>query len=151
MIWNDLTRKAFEIACQAHMGQTDKSGVPYILHPLRVAEHMPTAELAAVGLLHDVVEDTYVGVAELRDEGIPSEIIDAVVLLTHTHKDGLTYLEYVERLKDHALAAPVKKSDLQHNSLITRLPGEPTEKDVKRLEKYKAALKILCDVPDYFH
>lgn len=150
MIWTDLTRKAFWIACQAHAGQVDKAGVPYILHPLSVAENMPSEELAAVALLHDVIEDTYVTAEKLLADGIPDEIVRGVVLLTHTEGDGLTYFEYVERLKNDFLASPVKKADLRHNSLLSRLPDEPTEKDMKRLDKYRKALAILDNVPDYF-
>ena len=48
MIWDELTRKAFEIACKAHAGQVDRGGVPYIFHPLHVADQMPNSTLGAV-------------------------------------------------------------------------------------------------------
>ncbi len=49
--------KAIKIAVEAHTGQVDKSGNPYILHPLRVMLSLNTEEGRIVGVLHDVVED----------------------------------------------------------------------------------------------
>ena len=58
MIYTDNTRKAMKIAYNAHNGQVDKSGVPYIFHPIHLAEQMNTEEECIVALIHDVVEDT---------------------------------------------------------------------------------------------
>ena len=58
MIYTVNTRKAMEIAYKAHHGQVDKSGVPYIFHPIHLAEQMDTEDECIVALLHDVVEDT---------------------------------------------------------------------------------------------
>ena len=77
MIWDELTRKAFEIACKAHAGQVDRGGVPYIFHPLHVADQMPNSTLGAVGLLHDVVEDTPVTFVDLLAAGIPEDVVAA--------------------------------------------------------------------------
>ena len=101
MYWDDLTRKAFEIASKAHMGQVDKAGAPYILHPLAVAKDMPTSEMAAAALLHDVCEDTTVTLDDLRAQGIPEIVAQAVKLLTR--EPGLSYMEYIERLKNGQL------------------------------------------------
>jgi len=49
--------KAIKIAVEAHMGQVDKGGNPYILHPLRVMLSLNSEEERIVGVLHDVVED----------------------------------------------------------------------------------------------
>ena len=58
MIYTDMTKKAIRLAFEAHAGQYDKSGLPYILHPIHLAEQM-TDELSTVcAVLHDVVEDT---------------------------------------------------------------------------------------------
>ena len=74
----------------------------YIFHPLHVADQMPNSTLGAVGLLHDVVEDTPVTFVDLLAAGIPEDVVAAVKLLTHTPDDGLSYLEYVARLKDRS-------------------------------------------------
>ena len=47
--------KAIKIAVEAHTGQVDKGGNPYILHPLRVMLSLDTEEERIVGVLHDVV------------------------------------------------------------------------------------------------
>ena len=58
MIYTPQTNKAMTIAYNAHHGQLDKSGVPYIFHPFHVAEQMTTEATTVTALLHDVVEDT---------------------------------------------------------------------------------------------
>ena len=129
------------IAKLAHEGQTDRLGLPYITHPEYVADHVSTDEEKIVAYLHDVVEDTDVTEAELR-EIFGDRIGDAVALLTHDPK--IPYLDYVRKLKDDPLARAVKLADLAHNSLLSRLP-DPTERDFERLKRYAEAKKILED------
>jgi len=68
----DLLRRAYVRADQAHAGQLRDLGAPYIEHPLEVAHilaelHSDVPTIAS-GLLHDVVEDTSVGLDTIRDE-----------------------------------------------------------------------------------
>ena len=56
------------------MGQLDKGGQPYILHPIRVMLQCGSMEERAAALLHDVLEDTPLTAAELAAEGFPREI-----------------------------------------------------------------------------
>ena len=72
MIDTKQTNLAVQLACQAHRGQTDKAGLPYIRHPLHVAEHMPDELSTIVALLHDVIEDTSMTAEDLRRAGIPA-------------------------------------------------------------------------------
>ena len=58
MIYTELTKKAMKLAFTAHKDQVDKSGIPYVFHPIHLAEQMESEETAIVALLHDVVEDT---------------------------------------------------------------------------------------------
>ena len=58
MIMNELLEKALRIAVEAHAGQVDKAGKPYIFHPLRVCARCFTDEERLVALLHDIIEDT---------------------------------------------------------------------------------------------
>ena len=60
--------KALEIAYKAHIGQLDKGGSSYILHPVRVALHCQTEDEKIVALLHDVVEDTSITFEDLKTE-----------------------------------------------------------------------------------
>lgn len=150
MVYTDLTRLAMKIAYKAHEGQTDRQGVPYIYHPVHVAEQMDTEDECVVALLHDVVEDSDVTFEDLKDYGFTEKQIEAVRLLTHIPIEGLVskedrdkdYFEYVSRIKPNPLARKVKLADLDHNSDRSRLI-KITEKDEERYIKYEKAKEIL--------
>ena len=81
----NMLNKAIEIAARAHNGQIDKSGNPYILHPLRVLLNFCETENEATkicAILHDVVEDAGITLADLKAEGFSDEIITALDCLT---------------------------------------------------------------------
>lgn len=131
---------ALKIATEAHKGQVDKAGVPYINHPLTVASLVDTEEEKIVALLHDTIEDTNITEQDLLNYGFSNKIIEAVKLLTHNK--NVPYMVYVAKIKDNELARKVKIADLTHNSDLSRLK-EITEKDKKRYEKYQKALLYL--------
>ena len=54
MIYTDKTKKAIKLCYEAHLGQVDKSGLPYVHHPLHLAEQMSDEDTTVVALLHDV-------------------------------------------------------------------------------------------------
>jgi hypothetical protein len=142
MIYTDLTRKAMKFAYDAHHGSLDKTGVPYIYHPMHLAEQMDTEYACCAALLHDVVEDTDVTLEDLRAEGFPLPVVVAVGLLTHD--PNTDYLDFVRALKDNPIARAVKLADLAHNSDLSRwdrLDGQ----DIERNRKYAAAKAILND------
>lgn len=140
MIYTKLTNLAMRIAYEAHHGQLDRGAVPYVFHPYHLAEQMETEYEVVVALLHDVLEDSALTLADLRQAGFPEEALEAVRLLTH-EKD-VPYLDYVAALKDNPLARKVKIADLLHNSDVTRLE-KIDQKAEKQLKKYAAALRIL--------
>lgn len=86
--------RAVAIAAEAHAGQVDKAGAPYILHPLRVMLSMETVEEQVVAVLHDVVEDTHWNLDALRAEGFSESVLRAVDSLTR--RDGESYDSFVE-------------------------------------------------------
>lgn len=139
MINTKLTRKAMIIAYNAHQNQFDKANVPYIYHPIHIAEQMDTEVECIVALLHDVVEDTNI-TFDYLEKVFPKDIIDVLKVLTHDKK--VDYLEYIRNVKNNPIATKIKLADLKHNSDITRL-DIITETDLKRMEKYKKALEIL--------
>jgi (p)ppGpp synthase/HD superfamily hydrolase len=49
--------RAIAIAAEAHAGQVDKAGAPYVLHPLRMMLTLSSNAERIVAVLHDVVED----------------------------------------------------------------------------------------------
>lgn len=139
MINTKLTRKAMIIAYKVHQNQFDKANVPYIYHPIHIAEQMDTELECIVALLHDVVEDTDITFNDLEKE-FPKEVIDLLKILTHDKK--IDYIEYIKKVKTNPIATKIKIADLKHNSDITRLENITTT-DLKRIEKYKKALEIL--------
>ena len=73
-----MLNKALNIAYKAHIGQLDKGGSPYILHPVRVALHCQTEDEKIVALLHDVVEDTSITFEDLKTEGLDDRLLEAL-------------------------------------------------------------------------
>lgn len=144
MIYTPLTKKAMTIAYNAHHGQLDKSGIPYILHPVHLAEQMDDEFSCCVALLHDTVEDTAVTLADLAKE-FPQEVVDAVALMTHA-KD-VPYFDYVRAIKGNPIATKVKLADLAHNSDQSRCAGSDIspERMAAWREKYAKAKAILTE------
>ena len=139
MIYTEMTVRAARIAEQAHRGQFDKGGMPYIFHPMHLAEQMTDEYTAAIALLHDVMEDTAVTDAQLAAE-FPARVMEALRLLTHDRRED--YFEYVRRIRQNPDAAAVKLADLRHNSDSSRLKNM-TPAAAQRLEKYRKAMLIL--------
>ena len=142
MINTKLTRLASKIAYKAHEGQTDKAGVPYIFHPIHIAEQMDNEESCIVALLHDVVEDSNITL-EYLSKYFNEDIIEALRILTKEENDD--YVEYIKRVKTNKLATKVKLKDLEHNMDLTRL-DEITDDDMNRSKKYSDAIRYLEDV-----
>ena len=127
------------LAYDAHKNQFDKSNVPYIYHPIHLAEQMDTELECIVALLHDVVEDTEITFKDLEKE-FPEEVVDLLKILTHDKK--VDYMDYIRNVKKSVIATKIKIADLEHNADITRLDNITLD-DIKRTEKYKKALEIL--------
>lgn len=124
------------LATNAHAGQFDRGGNPYILHPLKVMHYLKTTdeELQCIALGHDVVEDTKTTYRDLEQAGMSQRVIEGIRALTKV--PGETYEEYQQRVYANVDAMRVKVCDLRHNTDIRRLKGV-TEKDIERLVKYQ--------------
>lgn len=143
MIYTPLTIKALKLSYQAHEGQFDKAGIPYIYHPYHLAEQMDSEYTVCAALLHDTVEDTFVTLKELSGL-FPPEVVHSVELLTH--EDHVPYIEYIRRIKPDPIARAVKIADLRHNSDLSRFAGAKNvnENKLRQLrEKYEKALELL--------
>lgn len=132
--------KAIQIAAQAHEGQKDKSGAPYILHPLRMMMRMESEAAMIAAVLHDVVEDSDWTLEQLRGEGFSEEVLQAVDYLTS--RDSESYDEFIARVETSAIARQVKIADLEDNMNVKRI-GEMSPKDLARIEKYHRAWRAL--------
>src|SRR5512137_3037820 len=96
----NLLKKAYVFAARAHKGQTRRSGEPYLSHPLEVANMLADLKLdhtaLVAALLHDVLEDTEVTAAEIR-ENFGAEVADIV--------DGVTKISRVQEASPEARQA----------------------------------------------
>lgn len=140
MIYTDATKKAMKLCFQAHKDQTDKSGIPYVFHPIHLAEQMKDEDTTVVALLHDVVEDTTYTPEDLAAMGFNDRVIAAIRLMTHD--ENIPYMEYVAKIKENPIAKAVKLADLAHNSDTTRLDTVDA-KAAARVEKYAKAIRLL--------
>lgn len=123
---------------------------PYIFHVREVAAEIavtyagtPDYDMAVTGaLLHDIIEDTDVTLAELRRRGYPDDVIDIVDHLTHHKTAGEKYMQYVQRCSTNRIARHIKLADntcnRRHNPEITN----PEDRAFKK-KRYDRARTIL--------
>ena len=144
MIYTPMTNLAMRIAYAAHHGQLDYNGIPYILHPVHLAETMDDEISCTVALLHDVVEDTSVTMEELAQQ-FPESVLRPLRLLTHD--ENTDYFDYVRAIKADPVAVKVKLADLDHNSNQSRCIGSglSEEKLAYWRTKYAKARAILTE------
>ena len=149
MVYTELTNKALVYAYNAHHGQLDYNGIPFIFHPLHLAEQMDDEISCCAALLHDIVEDTQLTLEDLRKE-FPEEVVEVVALLTHEDSaeyNNEDYFAYIRRLRTHPIAKKVKLADIAHNSDQTRCIGADLPEEKLRFwqQKYQKALAILME------
>lgn len=133
-IYTDRTRTAFNLAYTAHHGQKDKTGYPYILHLMAVADKAQNEDECIVAILHDLCEDIdprYI--VEIRNL-FGNEIADAVDAITR--KAGEKYKEYIERCCKNKLARVVKLYDLMHNMNKERASLNPTLESLQKRQDW---------------
>jgi (p)ppGpp synthase/HD superfamily hydrolase len=131
---------AIRLAVEAHHGQRDKVGQPYILHPLRVMFRLDTEVEKTVGVLHDVIEDTKYKAEDLRQMGYSEEVLQALDCVSR--RESESYDAFVLRSKVNPIARKVKLADLEDNMDVRRMAGV-TEKDMERLIRYRKAWAML--------
>jgi len=133
----DLLNKAILLAVEAHRGQVDKAGDPYILHPLRVMGMVEGLDTKVVAVLHDTIEDTEVTAEVLRELGLPEYLVEAVEAVTRQPDEP--YAEFIERVSWNPIGRRVKRADvldhLRQDSKITLPEGLST--------RYTKAIEIL--------
>lgn len=139
---------AIMIAEEFHKGQTRITGGDYFkTHLCQVADSVRLygEDYCAVAILHDILEDTDATPMSLKEAGIPQDIIDDVILLTHNREEPRE--TYYERLKKSPRALAVKVADIANN--LSTIPAIPDEKTQQRLyKKYIKALKCLTNIEE---
>lgn len=130
-----MLSKMLLLATNAHDGQVDKAGKPYIMHCLKVMHYLKSddEELMCIALGHDIIEDTKTTYVDLWNLGFSRRVVEGIRALTKQR--GQTYDEYKHQVFGSEDAMRVKLCDLRHNSDIRRLKGI-TQKDVERIAKY---------------
>ncbi len=132
---------AVKMAQDAHIKQVRFDGSPYILHLFRVMSKQKTETCRIIAMLHDIVEDTPVGIQDLKNAGFDKEILDAVSLLTRD--DSIDYDVYIKtKVCTNKNAIQVKMADIEDNLNILEIP-ELKMKDFERLIKYHRCWWIL--------
>jgi len=144
MAYSRDVEAAKALATQMHAGQTDKAGLPYITHPMRVARRLESPEAQVVGWLHDTVEDTALTVDDIASRFGPetAAAVDAI-----SRRDGEAWPDYLDRVQANPMARRVKISDLIDNSNLSRIP-HVTMDDVRRQARYNRALEALIACAD---
>ena len=126
--------KAILFATKGHMNQKDKAGMPYILHPLKMMLKMDSEEEMITAVLHDLIEDTNYTIKDLRDAGFSANVLQAVDCLSH--KEGISYDDYINRIKGNPISRKVKIADFEDNMDIRRI-GDMNKIDSEKLKKYR--------------
>jgi len=157
------THEVYELAQRLHAEQRTKKGKPYFGHIWKV--HEGTKELflkehqkysagdferaRQVAFLHDAVEDQ-ISEFEFRLYNLDPEVMEAVLILTK--REGQSYADYIELVKENKLANLVKRADLEHNSKLSRLAGvcDNPKKCINRHLKYATAYLFLSGAIDDF-
>lgn len=126
---------AIKLAAEGHLNQKDKGGNPYILHPIKVMHYLKTDDyqLMAIGVMHDLLEDTDMTAADLVLLGFSQRVISGVIHLTK--KPDQSPDEYLNGILSSYDAIRVKLCDLRHNTDVRRLKGL-AHKDLLRIQKY---------------
>ncbi len=136
----DWVARARTLALEAHAGQVDKAGHPYIGHVGRVAAAVRgDDEAEAVAWLHDVIEDCPALAG--RVQAFPAPLQDAVRLLSRTSAaDADTYYA---RISSDPLALKVKLADIADNADEARLASLDAATAERLRDKYRRALAAL--------
>ena len=138
--------KGILIALAAHGGQEDRGQNTYLRHPLRVMEALDSEDEMIAGVNHDSVEDSKTTInlrlEDLSDLGFTysqAKVIDAV-----TKRDGESYEDRIQRVKNSYVGVKIKKLDIKDNLQLWRLKRVTfTEKDVHKHQEYIHALAAL--------
>ncbi len=127
--------EAEKIAELWHRGQVRKfSGVPYITHPVAVAEIFENENWKIISVLHDVIEDTEMTLDELICLGVPKKLVEVIDILSRPNNED--YLPYLLRCRNHSIARLIKIADVRHNLI-------DAHKDRNMKTKLDMALYIL--------
>ncbi len=139
-----LLQKAYVFAARAHKGQVRRSGEPYLSHPLEVANMLADMNLdrtsLVAGLLHDVLEDTDVTAAEIKEafgketaalvEGVTK--ISRVQEASPEARRAETIRKIILAMTDDLRIIFIKLADRIHNLKTLKFLDEEKQKQIAR-------------------
>jgi GTP diphosphokinase / guanosine-3',5'-bis(diphosphate) 3'-diphosphatase len=140
----EILRKAYIFSAVEHKGQVRASGEPYLVHPLEVAAILAEMRMdpicVAVGLLHDVLEDTLTTPERLREyfgddvlhivEGVTK--ISQIPFATSEERQAETYRKMLLAMVDDIRVILVKLADRLHNMRTLQHLPEERQKRIAR-------------------
>lgn len=150
----DALRRGYEVAAFAHREQKRKSGAPYVTHPLAVALllaelGMDTTTLVAA-LLHDTVEDTSLGLNQIREEfgGEVAVLVDGVTKLDGAkwgdRAEAETFRKMILIAADDLRVLLIKLADRVHN--LRTLHWHSKQEKRERIARQSVELLVpLCE------
>lgn len=143
--------KAIKFATDAHAGQVNHSGHPYILHPLAVMLSLfqkygaQEEDILVTALLHDVVEDTHLTLDDIEDN-FGERVRVAVDSVTRREEHDEPYAAYVLRARDNRIGRLVKLADLEYNLRLAQTHPLPEPKGSRLVSRYRNAQSLLGSV-----
>ena len=110
--------RAIIISTEAHAGQIDRYGKPYIFHPLRVMMKMHNENERIVAVLHDVIEKSDLTMTNLEEEGFSTDVLEAIDCLTRRESENEQYFDYIKEkvAMDLFLEVQIQVSDFLKRS-----------------------------------
>lgn len=137
----NMLQQAIYVALDAHEGQVDRGGHPYVNHPFYLCTRFDNLGTKVTALLHDVIEDSDKYTLDDIEEMFGKVIRNAVDAISK-RKGQETYQEYLERVKSNEIARLVKLADINHNLDKKRIPFVDEKYD-RMAKKYEKALEYL--------
>ncbi|OAS17617.1 RelA/SpoT family protein [Paenibacillus oryzisoli] len=152
---NDLQRirEAYEFADEAHHGQVRKSGEPYILHPLAVADILVNMQMdvtsVIAALLHDVVEDTTVSLETVLDKfgKTCAMLVDGLTKLerikfkSKEEQQNENYRKMFVAMAQDIRVILIKLADRLHNMRTLKYQSEESQRRIA-----EETLEIFCPI-----
>ena len=145
-------KKAYEYGASAHENQIRMSGEPYICHPLSVALILSKMKMdkqtVSAALLHDVVEDTNISLADIEkifDKEVASLVdsvskIDQIKYENKAEAQAETFRKMILAMVKDIRVILIKLSDRLHNMrTLEYLPDKKKENQSKRNTGYLCA------------
>ncbi len=146
-------QESYAFADEAHKGQLRKSGEPYILHPLAVAEILVNMQMDATSimaaLLHDVVEDTTVSLDTVHDKFGKScaMIVDGLTKLeriqfqSKEEQQNENYRKMFVAMAQDIRVILIKLADRLHNMRTLKYQSEESQRRIS-----EETLEIFCPI-----